>query len=73
MAELVAAIVGPGHVLVVGDGWSPIPVCLTRVWCVYEILNTIDQNCALNFAGKCLFGSVGEALALAVVLVWEGA
>lgn len=50
MAELVAAIVGPGHVLVVGDGWSPIPVCLTRVWCLYEILNTIDRNCNLNFA-----------------------
>lgn len=50
MAELVAAIVGPGHVLVIGDGWAPIPVCLTRVWCLYEILNTIDNHCALNFA-----------------------
>jgi hypothetical protein len=27
---------------VVGDGWSPIPVCLTRVWCLYEIFNCIE-------------------------------
>lgn len=31
MQELRDAIDGPSTVLVVGDGWDPIPVCLTRV------------------------------------------
>lgn len=50
MAELVAAITGPGKVIVIGDGWDPIPVCLTRVWCLFEILNTIQHQAQLSFA-----------------------
>ena len=50
MAELVAAITGPGKVILIGDGWDPIPVCLTRVWCLFEILNTIQHQAQLSFA-----------------------
>ena len=50
MAELVAAITGPGRVIVIGDGWDPIPICLTRVWCLFEILNTIQHQAVLSFA-----------------------
>ena len=50
MKELVDAINGPGRVLVVGDGWNPLPVCLTRVWCLFEILNTIQLGATLRFA-----------------------
>jgi hypothetical protein len=50
MTELVNAITGPGRVLVIGDGWNPIPVCLTRVWCLFEILNTLQLQAVLSFA-----------------------
>lgn len=50
MTELVNAINGPGRVILIGDGWNPIPVCLTRVWCLFEILNTLQLEAVLSFA-----------------------
>ena len=50
MTELVNAIAGPGRVILIGDGWHPIPVCLTRVWCLFEILNTLQLHAVLSFA-----------------------